>query len=155
MDVKAVITEAQAGWQHMPGPADPAAVAGLASAAPVPLPAEYLALLRLHDGGEGELGAEPGWFQLWPAAEVLAANRYYQLPEFLPGFLGFGSSGGGELLALDCRGQFPWPVVMVPFIPLDGAEALPVAADFGGFVRLLGRVCPDAKPDAAADGGCG
>ena len=59
------------------------------------------------------------------------------------------------MLALDCRGQFPWPVVMVPFIPLDGAEAWPVAADFGGFVRLLGRVRPDAEPGAAIDGGCG
>jgi hypothetical protein len=155
MDVEAVIAEAQAGWQHMPGPADPAALEGLTSGAPIPLPAEYLALLRLHDGGEGELGAEPGWFQLWPAADVLAANREFQLPEFLPGFFGFGSSCGGELLALDCRGQLPWPVVMVPFIPLDAAEALPVTADFGGFVRLLGRVCPDAEPDAAADGGGG
>jgi hypothetical protein len=59
------------------------------------------------------------------------------------------------LLALDFRGRFQWPVVMVPFIPLDGVEALPVAAHFGGFVRLLGRVCPDAKPYAAADGGDG
>jgi hypothetical protein len=109
MDVAAVVAEAQAGWQHMPSPADLAVVARLADTAPVLLPAEYLALLRLHDGGEGELGAEPGWFQLWPAAEVLAANRDYQLPEFLPGFFGFGSSGGGELLALDCRGPLPWP----------------------------------------------
>ena len=86
-------------------------------------------------------------------AEVLAANRDYQFPEFLPKFFGLGSSGGGEWLALDCRGQFPWPVVKVPFIPLDGDEALPAAADFGGFVRLLGRVCPDAKPHAASAGG--
>ncbi len=84
-----------------------------------------------------------------PTADVLANNREYQLTEFLPGFFGFGSNGGGELLALDCRGRPPWPVNMVPFIPLDAAEAQPVAADFGGFVRLLGRVCPDADADAA------
>src|SRR4051812_46901681 len=119
MDVAAVITEALAGWTDVPGPAKPAAVARLAAGAPVPLPDEYLALLRLHDGGEGELGAEPGWFCLWPAAEVLTNNREYELPEFLPGFFGFGSNGGGELLALDCRGPRPWPVVMVPFAPLD------------------------------------
>ena len=153
MDVAAVIAESISNWQHCPDPADPDAIAALAVGAPVPLPAEYLALLRLHDGGEGELGAEPGWFQLWPVDEVLTANRDYQLAEFLPGFFGFGSSGGGDLLALDCRGRPPWPVVVVPFIPVDVAEAQSVAADFGGFVRLLGRVCPDAVPDDGANGG--
>ena len=83
---------------------------------------------------------------MWPTVEVLTNNQEYQLPEFLPGFFGFGSNGGGELLALDCRLKQPWPVVMVPFIPLDAAEAQRVAADFGGFVRLLGRLCTDAEP---------
>ncbi len=69
MDVAAIIVDALTGWTHLPGPADPAAVAALADGAPVPLPAEYLALLRLHDGGEGELGAEPGWFCVWPTAD--------------------------------------------------------------------------------------
>ena len=87
MEVEAVIAAAQAGWQRMPGPADPAAIAVLPSSAAFPLPAGYLALLRLNDGGEGKLGDEPSWFRLWPAAEVLAANGDYQLPEFPPGFL--------------------------------------------------------------------
>lgn len=146
MDVAAVIAETRAAWVHVPGPADPSAVADLAANANVQLPIEYLDLLRLHDGGEGELAVEPGWFQLWPTVEVLAANREYQLPELLQSFFGFGSSGGGELLALDCRSQLPWPVVMVPFIPLDATLALPVAADFGEFVRLLGRASPGTSP---------
>jgi hypothetical protein len=143
MDVAAVIAEGLAGWTHLPGPAALSVVNELAAGAQVPLPAEYLALLCLHDGGEGALGAEPGWFCLWPAAAVLTNNREYQLQKFLPGFFGIGSNGGGELLALDCRCRPPWPVVMVPFIPLDAAEAQPVANDFSGFVWLLGRVRPD------------
>lgn len=143
MDVAAIIAESQAGWLVRPPGAPSSVISLLASSAPIVLPREHLELLRLHDGGEGELGAEPGWFCLWPASDVLASNREYQLPEYLPGFFGFGSNGGGELLALDCRGEPPWPVVMVPFIPLDAAEARPVADDFAGFVRLLGVVCPD------------
>src|SRR5262249_26030926 len=78
MNVASVIAEVMAGWTHVPGPADPADVAEFSARAPIPLPAEYLALLRLHDGGEGELGADPGWFCLWPTAEVLTNNQEYQ-----------------------------------------------------------------------------
>ncbi|MGL4462817.1 MAG: SMI1/KNR4 family protein [Planctomycetia bacterium] len=146
MDVAAVVAESISGWTHRPGPADPAAVEALAAGSLVPLPAEYLELLRLHDGGEGNLGAkQPGWFQLWPVGEVATLNRGYGVVEYLPGFFGFGSDGGGELLALDCRGRPPWPVVIVPFIPLEAEDALPVAADFAEFVRLLGRVVPDVE----------
>ena len=151
MDVAATIAEAKAGWTTRPPGADLAALELLVSSTTVSLPLEYLALLRVHDGGEGELGTEPGWFCLWSAVEVLVNNRQYQLSKFLPGFFGFGSNGGGELLALDCRGQPPWPVVRVPFIPLDAAEAQPVADDFSKFVRRLGRLCPDAQPVLAVD----
>jgi hypothetical protein len=144
MDVAAVIVDALKGWIRRPGPAPPGAVAELESGAPVRLPAEYLDLLRLHDGGEGELGGGPGWFEIWPTTVVLAANRECRDAGLPQGFFGFGSSGAGELLALDCRGEPPYPVVMMPFIPLDSAVAQPVAADFGAFVRLLGRACPDA-----------
>jgi hypothetical protein len=151
MDVAAVVMESYSGWRRRPGPADAEVVAALARAAPIPLPAEYLALLRLHDGGEGELGAAPGWFHLWPAGEVMQANSGYGLAEHLPGFFGLGSNGGGELLALDSRGRLPWPVVMVPFTVLDAAEARPVAADFAELVGLLGGVRPDADSVAAMD----
>ena len=150
MDVPAALADALAGWADRPPPADEAAVAALAAAAPVPLPPEFLALLRFADGGEGELGAEPGWFALWPAAAVLEWNAGYRLSDWLPGFFGFGSNGGGELLALDCRGPEPWPVVMVPFIPLEADSAEPVAGSFGEFVRLLGRVCPNSPPGGPA-----
>lgn len=143
MDVAAVIADAMDGWRRRPGPASSAAVADLAAAAPVRLPDEYLDLLRLHDGGEGHLGAEPAWFELWPAATVIPANRECQVTGGLPPeFFGFGSSGSGEMLALDCRGGSPYPVVMMPFIPFDARTAEVVAEDFAAFVQFLGRKCP-------------
>ena len=124
MDVESVLRDGLQGWQHREPPASAAALRDLAEAAPVPLPEEYAALLRFSNGGEGQLAVEPGWFQLWPVEEVLELNRAYGVNEFLPGFFGFGSSGGGELLALDLRSGPPFRVVMVPFIPMDEAEAV-------------------------------
>src|SRR5947209_6466533 len=98
MDVEPVLRDGLRGWQHREPPASATALRELAEAAPVPLPDEYAALLRFSNGGEGQLAVEPGWFQLWSAEEVLELNRDYGVNEFLPGFFGFGSSGGGELL---------------------------------------------------------
>src|SRR5687768_3466863 len=77
-------------------PATKAAMQQLVKSAGVELPADYLTSLHGSSGGEGSLGIEPGWITLWPAQEVIAANRDYRVSEFLPGFFGIGSSGGGE-----------------------------------------------------------
>jgi SMI1 / KNR4 family (SUKH-1) len=139
MSLDSDLREGLEGWQHREPPAGPDALQRLAAAAPVTLPDDYLTLLAFSNGGEGELGIKPGWFQLWPAEEVLELNRGYELAEFLPGFFGFGSNGGGELLALDYRNGPPYKVAMVPFIPMDQAEAVTIAETFAEFLRALGR----------------
>ncbi len=58
------------------------------------LPQEYIALLQYSNGGEGSLGINPGWFQLWAAEEVMEFNKGYQIDKDLPGYFGFGSNGG-------------------------------------------------------------
>ncbi len=143
MDIEESLRGGLDGWQYREPPANPRALEELNAASPMGLPEEYLALLRFCNGGGGELGVEPGWFQLWPAEEVLALNQDYGVPEFLPGFLGFGSNGGGELLALDLRSGPPYAVVMVPFTPMDIDEAVTIADTFSNFLQALGRVCPD------------
>ena len=59
--------------------------------------------------------------------------------EFVPGFFGFGSNGGGELLAFDVRGSCPWPIVMIPFIPMEVDEAIKVAGSFDELIYLIGN----------------
>lgn len=100
-----------------------------------PLPEGYLELLGLSDGGEGPLGAEPGWLQLWPASDVMRLNRDYEIDRAIPGFVGIGSSGGGELISLDFRASAPYPVVMIPFIPMDAAKFRLIAEDVESFRR--------------------
>jgi hypothetical protein len=64
---------------------------------PVGLPDRYFEFLRFSDGGEGDLGVEPGWFAPWASTEVIQLNGDYQIAACLPSFFGFGSKGGGEM----------------------------------------------------------
>ena len=127
------------GWAHREPAADPGAVAALSAASGAEWPDQYLALLGISNGGGGPLGVEPGWFQLWPAEEVLASNRGYEVQENAPGLIGFGSNGGGELLAFDTRRGQPWPVVMVPFIGMGMDAVVEIAKDFKEFLHATGR----------------
>lgn len=123
-------------------PADPAAVERLTIRYPN-LPSAYLAFLRAEDSSAGDLGAEPGWIQLWPAAEVYDLNESYEVSASLPGFVGFASSGGGELLAFDVR-TTPSRICMVPFIPMDEADAVEIATDFTALANGFGVPAADA-----------
>ncbi|MDF1501800.1 SMI1/KNR4 family protein [Roseisolibacter sp. H3M3-2] len=136
MTLQDLVRDPDALWTREP-PAEPAVLAALAAALPA-LPADYLAFLALSGGGEGDLGADPGWFALWPAGEVAALHVQYEIPTYLPGYTGFGSNGGGELLAFAPDGR----VVAVPFIPMDSAEAVEIAPRFTDLVRLFGRGAP-------------
>jgi len=55
------------------------------------------------------------------------------------GFFGFGSNGGGELLAFDLRDGEPYPIVIVPLIPLDPNEAIQIARSFDELRELIGK----------------
>jgi SMI1 / KNR4 family (SUKH-1) len=127
-------------WRPAP-PADEAALARLQEQTVVRLPVGYLDQLATSNGGEGDLAVEPGWIWFWPAEEVVALNASYCLGEFLPGFFGFGSNGGGELLAFDTRAGEPFAVVMVPFIPLEAQEARQIARSFDELRSLIGKSC--------------
>ena len=131
--IEQLVRDSSAEWSRQP-PAREETVQQLEAALPT-LPADYLAFLRLSNGGEGELGVEPGWFQLWPAEDVSSLNQNYAVPEFLPAYAGFGSDGGGELLAFTSSGE----VVVVPFIPMDASEARIIALSFRQLAALFGR----------------
>ena len=91
----------------------------------VQLPAPYLVYL---EGGADVASTEgaPGYFQLWPPDEILEMNRSYRVAEYAPGFLGFGSDGGGEMLAFDRDGA----VFMLPFAGMAPKEAKKIASSW-------------------------
>ena len=78
----------------------------------VDLPNDYLAYIEGDGVSEGFTDGLPGYFMLWPSDEIEASNAAIDVPTLAPGFIGFGSDGGGELLAFDSAGAvFMLPVV--------------------------------------------
>lgn len=69
----------------------------------VELPEEYVAFMKAHNGGEGNIGES--WLVLFPIEELQEINDDYQ--EYLPeGNIIIGSNGGGELFGVDNKGKY-------------------------------------------------
>jgi hypothetical protein len=79
------------------------------------LPPDYLKYLESGGAEFGLTEGDPGYFALWHPQEIEANNAQLEMDEFAPGFLGFGTNGGGELLAFDCFGA----VFMLPMIGME------------------------------------
>lgn len=139
MTIIELIQDASAAWDRQP-PATESIVAKLASESGYNLPEDYLTFLRQTNGGEGELGVQPGWFQIWNAEEVIEFGVEYEVPKYAPGFFAIGSNGGGEILAFDTRNGTPWTIVALPCIGLEPDAAMTVASSFNEFVAQMGRV---------------
>lgn len=133
-----LIHDSTADWDRN-HPASEAVVSKLALDATYKLPEDYLTFLRLSNGGEGELGVQPGWFQLWEAENVIEFGVGYEVPKYAPGFFAIGSNGGGEILAFDFREDALGAVVTLPCIGLAADEAWTVAANFTEFAAQMGR----------------
>jgi RimJ/RimL family protein N-acetyltransferase/cell wall assembly regulator SMI1 len=101
----------------------------------VELPEDYQAFLRKTNGGAGFLGE--AYVSLWRGEELKQKNEDYQVAEFAPGLLIFGSDGGGEAYAFDMH-ETPWKVVQVPFIGMRDADvAWPMGSSFTEFLKKV------------------
>ncbi len=138
MNILEILKDPSAKWEREP-PAGSEVIQETITKLGVQLPEDYITLLGYSNGGEGELGVEPGWFYLWSVEKLLEYNKGYNVEESVPGFIGFGSNGGGEMLAFDMRGEKPWNVVMIPFIGMKSEEVILIADDFNKFVRYMGK----------------
>jgi hypothetical protein len=143
VDVSQIVTARIGSWRSHSPAATEDQIAGLRKAAPFVLPAEYVELLKVTNGGEGELALEPGWFQIWPAHDVQVHNTGYRVSDFHPGFWGFGSSGGGVMFAFRGDRNAQATVFGVPFDSIDPKDIRVVAQDFHEFLLALGR--PNAR----------
>ncbi|MDP1026774.1 SMI1/KNR4 family protein [Sphingomonas sp. KR1UV-12] len=111
----------------------------LEEAAPVDLPASYLAFLRYSNGGEGPLPVQPLNLCLYPAEEVAQIAREGTFTECFQGLFVIGDSGGGEAVALDLRSGPPFSVVSLDMTNTDCLEAtITVAASFDDALSLIG-----------------
>lgn len=122
-------------WTRKPG-APPEVLDALRSECSIRLPEELYAFYGRSDGGDGELGVEPGWFSLWRAEDILERNADYGVAQQYPGYFGFGSNGGGELLAFELTGNRCGRIAMIAFI---GGEPIVIADSFAEFIDSIGR----------------
>ncbi|GAC1405818.1 MAG: SMI1/KNR4 family protein [Pyrinomonadaceae bacterium] len=121
-------------------PASESAIQQLLIDCCLPLPAAYLNQLRHSNGGEGDIGIEPGWVSFWKVEEMMELNRGFEVAENIPGFFGFGSNGGGEMLAFKVVDSGQFPIYMIPFTIMSEEDAVLIAEDFAAFREAIGCV---------------
>ena len=118
--------------------ADPVAISAFESASGISLPVEYKKFLLRTNGGEGFAGNS--YLILWRIEELKEANDACEVARCVPGLLFFGSDGGGEAMAFDCRNS-SMAVVSVPFIGMEFDVARSISPDFDGFLAAM--ACAD------------
>jgi hypothetical protein len=98
------------------------------------LPKSYVEFLLAANGGEGFIGTS--YVILWKIEEIASKNISYNVAEFAPGILLFGSNGGGEALGFDACSNGD-PIISIPFVTMEKKDALAVAPDFEAFLAML------------------
>ncbi|RLS71209.1 MAG: hypothetical protein DWH99_08710 [Planctomycetota bacterium] len=127
-------------WLDTAEPASDAAINRLVKTTGFSLPADYLGLLRLTDGGETFLGdddSEDGsYIVLWPSSEVLVLNAEHELPVYASHYFAIGTNGGGELFAFDMT-RSDDAVFMLPTIGLSNDAGILYCDTFAALLALL------------------
>jgi len=134
--VKQILSDPDREWEGA-APATETEIRALEHVLGARLPSEYVELLRLNNGGEGELALSPLWFQLFDVESVItrASDEFYKT-EF-PGIFFFGGNGGLESIGFDMRGTQPWPIVAIDCIA--GLDSLvTISANISEFIEAIG-----------------
>jgi hypothetical protein len=98
------------------------------------VPREYLNYIDGDVVTEAFLNCEfPSYMRLWPLDKIHEYNRDHNVAKYAPGFLCFGSNGGGELLAFDKQGV----IYCLPAIGMEPKQAVRVAGSWTEFVGYI------------------
>jgi SMI1 / KNR4 family (SUKH-1) len=117
-------------------PAAPEQIAAFSTASGLTLPLDYTAFLKQTNGGEGLVGPN-AYLILFAVHELASLNKAYQVEDYVPGLLVFGSDGGGEAFAFNTRNNMR--VVRVPFVGMDTSTVEPLADTFTTFIEYLSK----------------
>jgi hypothetical protein len=93
-------------------------------------------LSQYHSSGAAlnrELEVSPWLCEFWPIAQVEHWNEQYEVSKNAPGYLGFATSGGGEMYAFSPSGT----IVCLAFIGMSPREELQVAPSWNVFREML------------------
>jgi len=115
--------------------APPSAISKLSPTTLTRLPGDYLKFVELCDGGEGFIG--DNYVILWGIESLEEYNRDYEVHEYIPDVLLFGSNGGGEAYGF-MKSESGFVVVRVPFVGMCPQLCVEVAQSFADFVQDAG-----------------
>lgn len=101
------------------------------------LPQDYLRFLSHSNGGEGFIG--DSYLILWKLEELRQLNDAYEVSQYAPGLIFFGSDGGGNAYAFDARSR-NMPIVSVPFIGMQSDQIELLGTDFKSFLVKLSTI---------------
>ena len=98
------------------------------------LPDELVAFHRSGFPLEGNLNhVRLGRYRLWSLDELSEMNKGHGVHEYAPGYVGIGTDGGGEMIALSPLGE----VVILPFIGMEPSQAVTVAPSWSALESLI------------------
>ncbi|HEY1735859.1 MAG TPA: SMI1/KNR4 family protein [Methylovirgula sp.] len=100
------------------------------------LPPDYVRFLQQTNGGQGFIGRI--YLVLWRVENLVDSNASYNVDEFAPGLVIFGSDGGDEAFAFDMRSDPP-PIVTIPFVPMALEDAKIIAPNFDAFMQKIAQ----------------
>jgi hypothetical protein len=131
-------------WLATTGPDAPRATDEELDAAQTDLgvvfPSDYREMMRRANGGEAEFGSS--WIRVWPVGHLAEANAEYQVKAIAPGFIFFGTDGGGEAYAWDFRPNRRSQYVVIPFIVPEPEAAVGCGDSIEEFLATLHRGIP-------------
>ena len=123
-------------WEPNPGATEDE-ISSIVAKIKKPLPEDYLNLLRKNNGGEGDLGLEPTWLQLWCIKEVIENNQAEPFIDY-PEYLFFASNGGMESMAFKFDNTTNTEIVMIDLIAgIDSSQT--IANNFNEFIKAIGK----------------
>lgn len=102
----------------------------------VEFPDDYVDFMIETNGGVGDVRGA-AWVWILPIEELIQANEEYEIPELFPGYVLFGSDGGGEAYAFNSRSR-PASIVMFPFMG-DEDDVSPQGKDLREFLSNVPR----------------
>ena len=118
-------------------PVSETALADFESKQAINLPLSYRGFLLKGNGGGGPVG-EFGYANVWKIAEIADLNKAYKIEEYLPGYLGIGSDGGGEAFVIRMGTELA-QFVQVPFVGLSEEDCVLLGASFDELLENLSK----------------
>lgn len=71
-------------------------------------------------------------FDFWESDKLISINADYNVDEFIPGYFGIGSDGGGEMLTVELSSG---KIYSIPFIPMDSNEKVLIANSIDDLIK--------------------